>query len=175
MCGNKFSWDATLPEELASEWKSLVNDLYGSPPVCIPRSYSTGRDGAVGDIVVVHEENLPRWLWRLGKVERLIPGRDGRIRGATVRLSSEGRQHSLLRRAVQLLYPLEVHSSASPADEGSGGGPVSEVPEPTDLGEGHSQTIPTANAAARRPQRTASLQAKDRLKALAVSEVSEEF
>ena len=50
----------------------------------------------VGDVVVVHDEGLPRGL---GKVQE--------IRGATVKVSSNTRQHYV---AVQLVYPLEVHS-----------------------------------------------------------------
>lgn len=43
---------------------------------------------AVGDIVVVHDEALPRGFWRLGKIEELIVGRDGGIRGAAVRVQT---------------------------------------------------------------------------------------
>ena len=60
----------------------------------------------VGDVVVVHDESLPRGPWKLGKVQEIIAGRDGKIRGATVKVSSNNRQHSMLRRPVQLLYPL---------------------------------------------------------------------
>lgn len=54
----------------------------------------------VGDVVVVHDENLPRGLWKLGKIQEVIVGRDGEIRGATVKVASRNRQHSLLRRPI---------------------------------------------------------------------------
>jgi hypothetical protein len=69
-----------------------------------------------GDIVVVHDESQPRALWRLGKVEMLINGADGNVRGAIVRISPKGKQPMTLRRPVQLLYSLEVRS-ASEAEE----------------------------------------------------------
>ena len=46
---------------------------------CIPHSTVS-----VGDIVVVYDESLPRGFWKLGRVEKVRSGRDGRIRGATV-------------------------------------------------------------------------------------------
>lgn len=73
----------------------------------------------VGDMVIVHDEKLPRGFWKVGKIEEVIPGRDGRVRGATIRLSSGT---GVLRRPVQLLYPLEVHHEvASPANSESTG------------------------------------------------------
>ncbi|CAB4040094.1 E3 ubiquitin- ligase DZIP3 [Paramuricea clavata] len=39
----------------------------------------------VGDVVVIHEENVRRVKWKLGRIEKLIEGKDGAIRGAVVR------------------------------------------------------------------------------------------
>ena len=63
---------------------------------------------SVGDVVVVHDEK-PRGFWKLARVEEVIPGRDGQIRGAVVRVIS-GENASVLRRPLQKLYPLEVSS-----------------------------------------------------------------
>ena len=60
----------------------------------------------VGDVVVVHDEGLPRELWKLGKIQKIIVGRHGKIRGATVKVALRNRQHSLLRRQIQLLLPI---------------------------------------------------------------------
>ena len=65
-----------------------------------------------GDIVVVHDESQPRACWRLGKVERLINGEDGNVRGAIVRISPKGKRPTTLKRSVRLLYPLEVRSDS---------------------------------------------------------------
>ena len=63
---------------------------------------------AVGDIVIVHDENQPRGLWKLGKVEELMPGADGNVRGAFIRVHSGGKRSGILKRPIQRLYPLEV-------------------------------------------------------------------
>ena len=55
---------------------------------------------AVGDMVVVHDENLPRGLWKLAQVERLVTGADGLIRGATIRVKSKGCKSSTMRHPV---------------------------------------------------------------------------
>ena len=60
-----------------------------------------------GDVVLVHEENLPRGLWRLGRIEGIEPGADGNIRAATVRVAAKGRNTLLIKRPIQRLYQLE--------------------------------------------------------------------
>jgi len=57
-----------------------------------------------GDIVIIHDDNRARSLWKLGKVQSTITGRDGQIRGAFVKT-----QGSVLRRPVQKLFPLEIN------------------------------------------------------------------
>ena len=65
-----------------------------------------------GDIVIIHEEGIvPRSQWRLGKVEKLIEGNDGRVRSAEVRIAHKGKKSTFLKRPVQRLYPLKVRSS----------------------------------------------------------------
>ena len=76
------------------------------------RDYSSQPVIKVGDVVVVHDEGLPRGFWKLGKIQEVIVGRDGQIRGATVKVASRNRQYSRLRRPIQLLYPLEVRSES---------------------------------------------------------------
>jgi len=63
---------------------------------------------SIGDVVIVHDENQPRGKWRIGKVESLVTGSDGCVRGAVVRVKSKRGRTSTLRRPVQRLYPLEV-------------------------------------------------------------------
>ena len=62
---------------------------------------------SVGDTVIIHEENRPRGLWKLGKVEELLKGNDGHVRGAVVRVASKEMSFTVLRRPVQHLYPVE--------------------------------------------------------------------
>ena len=46
----------------------------------------------IGDIVIVHDKHLPRGLWKLGRIVDVMRGRDGQIRGATVKMKSEDGQ-----------------------------------------------------------------------------------
>ena len=63
---------------------------------------------SVGDIVIIHEENRPRGLWKLGRVEELLKGNDDHVRGAVVRVvASKETSFTVLQRPVQRLYPVE--------------------------------------------------------------------
>ena len=89
---------------------------------------------SVGDIVIIKDEQLPRGQWKLGVVQTLLTGQDGQTRAATVKLASSGRQHPLLRRPIQLLYPLEIHRetpvSEPSSDSSSESPPTTERPKP---------------------------------------------
>ncbi|KAL5497136.1 hypothetical protein EMCRGX_G013555 [Ephydatia muelleri] len=63
---------------------------------------------SVGDVVLVYEEGHPRIFWKLAKVEGLLKGSDGAVRGAKVRVRS-GNGFTILKRPVQHLFPLEVN------------------------------------------------------------------
>ena len=56
----------------------------------------------------LHDNKIPRQLWRLGKVERLLPGRDGQVRSALVRVKSGNSPNAEWRHPLQRLCPLEV-------------------------------------------------------------------
>ena len=71
------------------------------------RNGSTGNSISQGDVVVIHEDKIPRQLWKVGRVENLLRGRDGKVRAAIVRTSSEGRAQQL-QRPIQRLYPIEI-------------------------------------------------------------------
>ena len=60
------------------------------------------RDHAVGDLVLVMDETLPRGRWPLGLVEEVVPSRDGRVRSVRVRTHGT----SLLR-PITKVVPLE--------------------------------------------------------------------
>ena len=62
-----------------------------------------------GDIVLVKGDNIPRLSWRKGKIEKLISGDDGLIRGADIRVYQRNLDKTVvIRRPIQLLVPLEV-------------------------------------------------------------------
>ncbi|KAJ8011745.1 hypothetical protein DPEC_G00061450 [Dallia pectoralis] len=58
----------------------------------------------VGDVILIGEDNTPRQTWKMARITELFPGRDGLVRSCRVRTSTE----SLLKRPVQLIYPLEI-------------------------------------------------------------------
>ena len=70
----------------------------------------SNRSATPGDIVVVHDEDLPRGCWKLARIQSLIVGRDGIARGAVVRVASSSGSPTILQRPLQKLYPLEIHS-----------------------------------------------------------------
>ena len=64
-----------------------------------------------GDIVIVHDETLTRKFWKLGWIQELFTECDGLPRGELVRVASRDQQHILLKRQLQLLYPLEIREA----------------------------------------------------------------
>ena len=71
-----------------------------------------------GEVVLVHEDNVKRSNWKMGKILELIAGKDGEVRGAKLKLITKGKP-TLVNRAVQKLYPLEVCSVSREFDEGN--------------------------------------------------------
>ena len=57
----------------------------------------------LNDIVLIHDENLPRLTWRKGIVVELLNGLDGKMREAEVRTPNE----SILKRPITTLLPIE--------------------------------------------------------------------
>lgn len=58
----------------------------------------------IGDIVLIGDANMPRQRWKLGRIEELFQGRDGKVRSCAVRTSTR----TVLKRPIQLLYALEI-------------------------------------------------------------------
>lgn len=56
-----------------------------------------------GQIVVVHDDNLPPQRWMLASIVRVIPGRDGRVRVVDLKT-----QNTVLRRAIHRVAPLPI-------------------------------------------------------------------
>ena len=57
----------------------------------------------VGDVVLVHAENVPRSSWKLAIVKKVLRGSDGLVRAAEIKTNS-----GVTNRSIHLLYPLEV-------------------------------------------------------------------
>jgi hypothetical protein len=56
---------------------------------------------SLGDIVLVKNEGTARCNWKLGKVQDLIPGKDGKVRTALVKIINDGKRPIYIRRVVQ--------------------------------------------------------------------------
>ena len=69
-----------------------------------------------GDVVVVRAENTPRSTWRLGRVKKLLKGRDDKVRGALVTVAGKQKKLTEFKRPIQHLIALESKESGKGDD-----------------------------------------------------------
>ena len=93
-----------------------------------------GQSIALNDVVLVHDDKLPRSLWRIGKVVELITSQDNKVRGVQVRLPNS----SILKRPVNKLYPIE-YSPYNDDNNNNVSKPVNQVE--TDKNDGQSTGV----------------------------------
>ena len=61
------------------------------------------------DVVLIHEPNLPRSRWRKGRINELIKGHDGKVRGVILKVvQPKTKKIGLIKRPLQLIVPLEI-------------------------------------------------------------------
>lgn len=132
------------------------------------RHFRTARgvdsDICIGDVVIIHDENLPRGLWRLGTVEELMIGADSNVRSAVVRITSRSRGPHSIKRPIQRLYPLEICS----ADETLGAQNSQadcEMPQNTSGQHRDANMTRKTVMESKRPRRQAFKRAQDRIQA----------
>ena len=116
-----------------------------------------------GDVVIVHDDALPRGFWKLGQIQEVLTGRDGQSRAALVRVATRDRQHILLRRPLQLLYPLEI-CGTEPLEPGSGDMPASTSDDLTSSPV-EEDNVPALKEPERRPMRAAAKRANEKRRA----------
>ena len=73
-----------------------------------------GRKPEIGEVVIVHDDNVPRQCWKLGKIIEVQQSADGVIRRATVKVITKTGKVNKLRRPVQRLFPLEMLDKPAP-------------------------------------------------------------
>ena len=100
-------WRTEYLNELWEAHRHLMSTTHSKKPA----------DLSVGDVVIVHSERLPRGLWKLGRIQELLKGRDGHCRAAIVKTTASDGQPVLLHLPIQLLYPLELSNSSEPSTE----------------------------------------------------------
>jgi len=76
-----------------------------------------------GDLVLIQEDSVKRGLWKVGIVEDLIIGKDGQVRGASVRKVAKGKPE-FLKRPLQKLFPLEIAARDHAKKEGKDGNKI---------------------------------------------------
>ena len=65
---------------------------------------------SIGDVVVIHDDDQARCMWKLGRVLKLLTGEDEEVRAAVLKVAGPGRAAKQLQRPIQRLYPLEMPS-----------------------------------------------------------------
>ena len=115
----------------------------------------------VGDVVVIHSSEQQRAFWKLGRVVEQVRGRDGEIRGATLKTAGKGRRATTLHRPIQQLFPLETVEE-SDESELSGTEDVGEDNVMPEKNKVDPKTI-TKEETRRRPSRIAAQVVRDRL------------
>ena len=62
------------------------------------------------DIVLVHEDHVPRVKWKLAKVIKLIPGPDSIVRSVKIEVGNIKGKPSVTKRPLEKLYSLEIRA-----------------------------------------------------------------
>ena len=98
----------TLLDRFFSQWKKEY--LPSLREKFQPRNKPLIRVPRVGDIVNIHKDKVPRQRWTIGKITRLLPGKDGIVRAVEVLTLDKSRKQMIMKRPIQHLYPLEVQA-----------------------------------------------------------------
>jgi hypothetical protein len=78
------------------------------------------RSPIIGELIIIHDEQLPRSVWKIGRVTEVLNSRT-----VTLKTIPKG---AIIRRAVEHVYPLELGDDM--ADEGLPEDPVNDQEEP---------------------------------------------
>ena len=101
----------------------------------------------VGDIVILKNDSTSKAFWKLAKVEELLPGNDGKIREAIVKVPRINGKSQLLKRVVQHLIPIEVQAESTD----------NQVPGDSSVPRQGSQPVVNSNPLTGRPRRNAAV------------------
>lgn len=77
----------------------------------------SGKTVAVGDVVTVYEDKIPRQQWKLARIENVYTGRDERVRAVMIRVCDKAGKVIEMRRPLQKLFPLEIENARKEKEE----------------------------------------------------------
>ena len=101
-------------------WKRFSNEylleLHQHHIHASKRNYDNYCKLLLGDVVLIKDDALKRNVWKKGRVEKLIIGKDGKARGAVLRVYNDGKI-VYLKRPLQRIVPLEVQREKIDVDE----------------------------------------------------------
>jgi len=106
-----------------------------------------------GEVVLLHDERNLRGFWKLARIEELLKGPDGHVRGAVIRVPSRS-SSTILRRPLSRLYPLEIECR-----------PTEELNQPANTSQN--------NEVEEEPQQVQGAEPRDRPKRAAAQRASE--
>ena len=97
-------------QQLNSFWDIWRNEYLLSLSVKSPMYHRNQKNQIdntpqIGQVVIIKDEKVPRHMWKLCRIERLISGSDGNVRTADIYLP--GNRH--MQRSINMLYPLELN------------------------------------------------------------------
>jgi hypothetical protein len=72
-------WRSEYLTELRESHRYLLQKSHGTPQVSV----------GARDVVIVHEERVIRSFQKIGRIQDLIIGRDGKTRGTTIRITDK--------------------------------------------------------------------------------------
>ena len=102
-----------LLEQLTKQWRrEYLTSLREQSSL---KSKARGSSSCIseGDIVIVKNDSAPRAFWKLARIEQLLPGKDGKVRSASIRVGSNQGNSSSTRRPIEHLIPIEVKAGAA--------------------------------------------------------------
>ena len=75
------------------------------------RSENLSKTPKIGQIVLVKDPLKGRYLWKMGRIDQIFPGRDGQIRSLEIKMVSnenDKRCAEKIRRSPRMVVPLEL-------------------------------------------------------------------
>ena len=72
------------------------------------KTHTLRRVVQIGDIVHVHKDRTPKHCWPMGKVVRLLKGKDDIVRAVELKTHNKAGKIIIIKRPIQCLYPLEI-------------------------------------------------------------------